>query len=189
MLVLTKFIGKGATRICFEHPDRPDKCVKVAVRCKDNAVLENELKTYACVKTDLNEYIPEYEPALAETNLGKGLVCELLRDDDGAYSKTLNYYLTNGLLDDEIISQLWHFSYCLVEHGVFFYDFNLKNFIIQVRNGRKFLRYADLKSFGNYRSWTFLKLEKILTPLAEYLMVRRLKRLFNLLGIPLCPGF
>lgn len=185
MLRLSKFIGKGATRICFEHPEDPNKCIKVAVRPKDNAVLEKELKTYFLVRLYIEEYLITYDHKPVDTNLGKGLVCELLRDDDGSYSKSLDYYLSKGPLDDEIVSQIWHFSYSLVEHDVFFYDFNLKNFIVQIKGGHKFLHYTDLKSFENYKSWTFLKLEKIIMPLARYLMIKRLKRLFDILEIPI----
>lgn len=39
------------------------------------------------------------------------------------------------------------------------------------------------KSYENNKSWTFLKLEKIFTPLAERIMIRRLKRLYKMLGI------
>lgn len=80
MLELTKFINKGETRICFEHPLNNDKCV-------------------------------------------------------------------------------------------------LKNFVVQIKDGRKNLYYTDLKSLNNYKSWSFLKLEKIIPSLAKYLMVRRIKRL------------
>lgn len=184
MLILTKFVGKGATRICFEHPDYFDKCVKIAVRFKDNYLLVRELRTYSYIKMDLGDYLIDYEPQLVDTNQGKGLVCSLLRDDNGEFSKTLDYYFSKKMLHNDIISQLWHFAYCLIERDIFFYDFNLKNFVVQIKNGQYKLFYTDLKSFEKNKSWTFLKLEKVITPLARYIMIRRLKRLFSFLGIP-----
>lgn len=181
MLILTKFIGKGATRLCFEHPADANKCVKVAAHNKDVYLLEQELFVHSCVKSYLGSYVVDYEPDLVDTNLGKGLVCELLRDDCGGYSETLS----RNNLDKEVISELWGFTYHLLEHDIFFYDFNLKNFVIQIKNGQKNLRYTDLKSFMNYKSWAFLKLEKLITPLACHLMIRRLKRLFASLDIPM----
>ena len=132
---------------------------------------------------EVQQSLDSVENEIISTNQGPGLVCELLRDDNGSYSKSLYYWLFQNKIDYEIISQLWHFSYCLIEHDIFFYDFNLKNFIIQKRNNHKFLYYTDLKSFENYKSWTFLKLEKIITPLARYLMIKRLRRLFKTLKI------
>lgn len=183
MLVLSKFIGKGATRICFEHPLYSDKCVKVMARSKNEGQLFRELQVYSLVKGYLSEYLPNYESRLVKTSLGNGLVCDLLRDDDGSCSKTLSAYLAAGAVDEELVSQLWHFSYCLVEHDLFFYDFNLQNFIVQMRDGHKRLLFTDLKSYNNYKSWTFLKLEKLVVPLARRLMMHRMKRLFRMLGI------
>ncbi len=182
-MILTKFVGKGATRICFEHPDNSNKCVKVAVRFKDNHLLYEELKTYSYIRMHLEDYLIDYEMQLVDTNQGKGLVCSLLRDDDGAFSKTLDYYVAKGDVHEETVSQLWHFAYSLIEHDIFFYDFNLKNFVIQIKNGKQKLFYTDLKSFEKYKSWTFLKLEKLIPPLARYIMIRRLKRLFAILHI------
>lgn len=180
MLKLTKFIGKGATRICFEHPKFPDKCVKIVVRFKDFKLLERELAAYHAVQNDLREYIIEYDNHLVETNLGYGLVCKTLRDDGGEYSKSLNYYLNNHCLTVDLRRQLYNFIYNLVEHDLFFYDFNLQNFVVQIQDGKHRLYYTDLKSFNNYKSWTFLKFEKIFTPLARYLMCRRIKRLLQI---------
>lgn len=179
MLVLQKFIGKGATRICFEYPGRPDRCVKVAVRCRDAAKLETELAAYCSVRSYLGEFIPVYESPLVDTNLGKGLVCELLRDDDGNCSKTLADCRSTGGVAAELISQLKFFGYHLISHDLFFYDFNLQNFMVQIKNGKPYLKYTDLKSFNNYKSWTFLKLEKLLPPLARHLMIRRLNRILS----------
>ncbi len=182
MLILRDFIGKGATRLCFAHPSCSQKCVKIVSRSKDAHLLEEELRTYSFVKTYLNEYIPEYDRELVDTNFGKGLVCELLKDDDGMCSKTLGDYCRDRSVVSEIVGQLWHFAYCLAEHDIFFYDFNMKNFVVQRKNGKLCLRFIDLKSYNKYKSWMFLRLEKVVTPLARYLMLRRLKRLFSVLG-------
>ncbi|MBR5154611.1 MAG: hypothetical protein IKW58_02690 [Alphaproteobacteria bacterium] len=177
----TKFISKGATRICFEHPYCENLCVKVVVRSKDDGILFRELRTYNEIKYELKDYLVWHENEVVDTIWGKGVVCKLLKDDSGEYSKTLNYY--KNKIDREIISQLYHFAYKLVEHNIFFYDFNLNNFTIQVSNGRKKLYYTDIKSFENYKPITFFRLEKLLTPLAKYLMLRRLYVLFRALEI------
>lgn len=183
MLELSKFIGKGAKRMCFEHPDDSNKCVKVVVRSCDEHLLYRELNTYLFVKPILGEYIVVYETELMDTNLGKGLVCQLLRDDGGEYSKSLLYYVREKKVDSEILNQIQYFAGCLVEHEVFFYDFNLQNFIVQIKDGRKCVYYTDLKSFEKYKAWTFLRLETVFTPLSRYCMKRRLLRLFDKLGL------
>ncbi len=185
MLNLQKFIGKGSSRICFEHPDDPNKCVKIALKPQNETQLFVELKAYKQAAPYLGDYIIHYEPNLVSTNLGRGLVCELLRNDDDTFAKPLTAYVGHLPLDAEIVEQLWNFSYCLLAHDIFFYDFNLQNFVVQLTDGHPKLRYIDIKSFNNYKSWTFLKFEKLCAGLARYLMLRRLKRLFKTLQIPL----
>lgn len=182
MLELSKFINKGETRICFEHPYDKNKCVKVASRLKNEKILEKEINNYFRVKNELSGHIVDYEAKLVRTNLGKGVVCALLRDDNGKTSKTLAEYLKQNNFDECLSCQLLHFIYCLLEHDIYFYDFNLKNFMVQIKNGQKILYYTDLKSLNNYKSWTFLKLEKIVPSLAKYLMLRRINRLLKYLN-------
>lgn len=177
MLELTKFINKGETRICFEHPLNNDKCVKVALKHKNEKDLLKEICNYFMVKNELSDHIVCYESQCVQTNFGKGVVCDLLRDDNGKISNSLAAFLQDNGLDQELSDQLYHFIYCLLEHNICFYDFNLKNFVVQIKDGRKNLYYTDLKSLNNYKSWSFLKLEKIIPSLAKYLMVRRIKRL------------
>ncbi len=178
MLELTKFIAKGATRLCFEHPENKNLCAKVYVRFKDEKLLKRDLQVYSYVKDELKDYVVYHQEQIVQTNLGKAIIAKLLRDDDDSYSKTLNYYYEHNIIDAEIISQLYHFAYKLVEHDIFFYDFNLNNFTIEAKNGKKKLYYTDIKSFERYKSWGFLKLEKIVPFIARYIMKKRLKRLF-----------
>ncbi|MBE6453168.1 MAG: hypothetical protein E7012_06760 [Alphaproteobacteria bacterium] len=183
MLVLKVLIGHGATRYCYLHPDKDDKCVKILKKSNNIQIMKRELQTYLNVKSTLNDLLPEYENTLVKTDKGMGVVCELLKDDDGQLSKPIFYYIKDGKVDEDIISELYYFVYQLMEHDLYFYDFNLKNFVIQIKNGHKKLKYIDLKSYDNNKSWTFLKLEKIFDPLAKIIMQRRLQRLFKMLGI------
>lgn len=183
MLELKNFIAKGATRICFQHPKDENLCIKVVVRFKEIDVLSKELKVYNYIKQELKDCIVEYQNQLVDTNLGKGIVLSLLRDDDNSYSKTLNYYHKTNNIDKEIISELYHFAYKLIAHDIFFYDFNLNNFTIQIRNNKKKLYYTDLKSFESYKSWGYLKLEKIIPSLARHIMKKRLHKMFKSLNI------
>jgi len=183
ILILKDLIGKGATRECYLHPTDANKCVKIPIKCNNTKTLTRELKYYFIIKSTINEFIVEYDQTLVETNKGLGLVCELLKDDNGKLSKPITFYINNGTIDKELQSEFHYFVYQLIEHKLYFYDFNLKNFVVQIKNGKKNLKYIDLKSYDNNKSWTFLKLEKIISPLAEKIMIRRLKRLYKMLGM------
>lgn len=183
MLTLTKFISKGATRICFEHPVDAMKCVKVAIRFSDSYLLEKEIKTYLSIRYYVGEYLPKYDLTLVDTTCGKGIVCQLLRDDNGEYSKSLEYYIRKKQITENLKIQILGFTYNLVEHDIFFYDFNLRNFVVQIKRGESRLYYIDLKSFDSYKPWTFLHLEKISNTIARRIMAHRLKRLLMMIGI------
>ena len=85
----------------------------------------------------------------------------------------------------ELKTELDFFVYNLIQHDLFFYDFNLKNFVIQIKNGKKKLKFIDLKSFESNKSWSFLKMEILIPQLARTIMIRRIKRLYQMLGIEL----
>ncbi len=178
-------IGNGATRECYLHPHDSTKCVKVLLK-KSSATmsaLKSEIKHYAHIKSILGDYVVEYDRQLVQTNKGPGLVCELLREPDGSFSPSLAQYLLKQTFDDDLQMQLNNFARTLIQNKLFFYDFNAKNFVIQVVDGRKKLKYVDLKSFNNSKTWKALRMEKLIPPLGNMKMVRRLKRLYKQLGL------
>ena len=183
MLILTDFIGKGSSRICFKHPTDAGKCVKIPTRFKEAKSFDREIAAFYAAKAVLSDFCAEQAPFAADTNLGKGLVCEAFCDDDGTPSKPLGHFIENGRLDSEVAEQLNFFAYNLLAHDLFLYDFNMNNFVVQIKNGKKRLKYVDMKSFCRYKGWCFLKLENVFAPLARLLMKRRLKRLFRQCGL------
>lgn len=179
MLVLEKRIGLGAVRECYEHPTDKTKCVKVLLSHAGLSVFEKEFKNYSAVKDVLKDFVISCEKELTETNKGPGMICDLITDDDGKISQMIFKYK----MDAEIKEKLDSFVRLLLKHNLFFYDFNMNNFIIQVKDGKKNLKYIDLKSFRHYKSWCFLKLESVFDSLARIIMIRRLKRLYKDLGL------
>ncbi|MDD4556446.1 MAG: YrbL family protein [Alphaproteobacteria bacterium] len=181
MLILENCIGNGAVRECYIHPFDKSKCVKVLSSSKDYRILKREIKYYPYIQAILGDFIVEYENELVQTNKGLGLVCELLRDDNDELSKPISSYK----MDKELKTELDFFVYNLIQHDLFFYDFNLKNFVVQIKNGEKKLKFIDLKSFESNKSWSFLKMEILIPQLARTIMIRRIKRLYQMLGIEL----
>ncbi len=178
MLVLKDLINQGASRACYLHPKDDAKCVKVAlIPGREIENMRREIKAYNSVRSVIGDYLVAHEECLVETNLGKGVVCDLLIDDDGEYSRDFHHYQKNGLLTDEILGQLHDFFASLLKNNIFFYDFNYKNFLVWCRNGRKYLKYADMKSYNNSR--TLIKVEKFVPMVAKYKMKRRIIRFYS----------
>lgn len=179
MLILKKKVGVGAVRECFEHPTDKGKCVKVLLENADPSVFRKEFEIYSAVKDVLNDFIVSCEKEPVETDKGTGMVYDLLTDDDGEVSKMIFDYKN----DADIKRELDSFADRLLKNNLFFYDFNVNNFRIQIKDGKKKLKYIDLKSFRRYKSWCFLKLENVFDCLARIIMKRRLKRLYRDLGL------
>lgn len=184
MLHLTELIGHGATRESYRHPLDRNKCVKILIGKDDPEYLKHEIKHYPRLKKILGDFIVQYDTALVDTDKGSGLVCELLQDDNGELSQSLNIYKVLHGLDADIKNQLDRFVSILLKHNLFFYDFNMKNFVVQIKNGTQQLKYIDLKSYRSNKSWAFLKLESFVHPFARIIMLRRLKRLYQVLDLP-----
>lgn len=179
MLRLEHFLGKGATRLCFYHPETPDKCVKVAMRYKNIPQLQDELAAVKACRPALNNYLPEYEDTLIKTTLGPGLVCELIRDDNGELSPSLASFCMNKPVNKRFLAQIAIFAKTIVENKIPLYDFNPENFVVQHKNGRHILKLTDLKTYNHYKPWTYLGLERLIPAISMLIVKRRLKRLID----------
>ena len=180
MLKLQKEIDRGATRICYGHPDTPNLCVKVYIDAnKKLNEIQQEINIYKALKEQLAAYLCFYKNELVETDKGVGLVCELLRDDNGQISQSL--VKCKRPLTPEIIAQIHNFTDTLIKEKIYFYDFNIKNFALQIKNGKPQLKYIDLKSYNKYKPWTYLHLEKIIPYLAQRALRQRIKKFYTLL--------
>lgn len=170
-------ISTGA-RECYYHPDNPNLCVKVPLRQSDAAyVLQRELDTYEQVKDALHDFVIPYEHDLVDTNRGLGMVCHVLRNEDGTIAKSLCDYILVGGVTEDMINQIRRFYHVCMQHGLYFYDLNGKNFLIQEYAGEQNVKYIDLKSYRRMQSP--LQIDNIFPFLGGMKMRRRMKRLFK----------
>ena len=179
MLYLEHFLGMGATRLCFYHPEDAGKCVKVAMRYRNRPALQQELKAVGVCIPYIGPYLPEYHPELIETNLGPGLVCEIIKDDGGTPSLPLSHYVLSNTLTEDAFSQLTEFKKIMETNHIPLYDFNPNNFLIQIKEGRQVLRITDLKTYNQYKPYTYLRLERHIPAISRSIVRRRLNKLFT----------
>ncbi len=178
MIKLNKMIGYGAVRACYEHPQNQRLCIKVFLK-QGNAKksFTDEINLYKKLKDTLSPYLCRYEEQLVETDKGIGMVTELLRDSDLTISKPLAHCTKTP----EIKAQIDDFCQRLIDNDIFFYDFNLQNFVIQKLAGKTQLKFIDMKSYRRYKPWTYLGLEKFVPYFARRAMKQRIKKLNQLL--------
>lgn len=91
----TYFIGKGAHRECYRHPENKNLCIKI-IASGHTKESEREKKYYKHLeKRGISwEMIPQYHGDI-QTTLGQGSVFDLILDQDASISKTLGYYLSS----------------------------------------------------------------------------------------------
>ncbi len=98
MLQLTSDpIGRGRERACYVHPDDPMRAIKIPGDAS-SPQSRREIAFYRKLErrgVDYSAYIPRFH-GLCETNLGTGIVVDLVRDYDGQVSRALNQYLAAG---------------------------------------------------------------------------------------------
>jgi len=88
----TAFIGEGSHRVCYEHPEDLNLCIKIGEI--DSIESTRERECYKILeKREISWDALSLFHGLVETNLGTGALCELVRDYDGSISKSLEYYL------------------------------------------------------------------------------------------------
>ena len=183
MLQLEKIIGKGASRTCYEHPENKNLCIKIYnKKGYGEKELEEEIKIYQTVKEKLTPYLCQYEEKLISTNQGLGLATEIIRDDTGEISLPLAK--KHAYVREEFYKQLDDFCNRLLQNKIYFYDFNVANFVVQEKDNHQYLKYIDLKSYKRYKPWTYLKLEKIIPYFAQIALKQRIKKLYNILKRP-----
>jgi hypothetical protein len=127
---LTPF-ANGGNRLCFIHPDDSRLCIKVArpgfspaekrsrkkfpktlkpLRSFDDSQIEHDVLTK--IQNTLGDEVLEFIPrsfGMIETDMGPGIVTNLVVDDEGKISVTLLQYLWEKGLDEPIQKSLNHF--------------------------------------------------------------------------------
>lgn len=84
----TLFIAKGRDRACYRHPLEPSLCIKVALRPEKQSVREKAYFEFLRKRDTDTTALCTYQ-GMAETNLGKGHLFELARNQDGTLAPTL----------------------------------------------------------------------------------------------------
>ena len=99
MLEASRFVGKGLHRECYIHPENEQLCVKVVV-AGDQSESRREQKYYKLLQRRQIcwDILPRFH-GLVDTNKGSGAIFDLIRDDNGEVSNTLEYYLSAEQLD------------------------------------------------------------------------------------------
>jgi hypothetical protein len=169
-------ISRGTLRASYLHPENYNLIIKVSADGQDSGIQANqkELKGYHRLVRNHGhlDYISHCH-TIIETSLGPGLLCDCIRDEDGAVSKTIwDLVIYQDSCDIDYLQRVAEkFCELLIERDIFLFDINLKNIAMKRLDDGTYQPYAiDLK--GPYDNSEFLGLSSHI----KFLGRRKLKR-------------
>lgn len=126
-------IARGRERTCFRHPQDPAKIIKVSAG-SETTQSTREIKFFEDLeRAGLSDYshLPRYHGTV-ETNLGQGLVLELVCDHDGDISRSLEWYIDDGMTIAEAEEHLEQLHRYLLDNRIIFnHDLCCANLLLQ----------------------------------------------------------
>ena len=171
MLQITKEpIGRGKERACYVHPDDPRKAIKISMG-EINKKSKCEIKFYRKLKKrgGVDEkHIPKFY-GLCRTNLGQGIVVDLIRNYDGEVSRPLNWYLAHGCQIEEFEPYLDELKHSFLQNLIIFnHDMTIGNLLVQKFSTRK-TRLVAIDGLGDVTALNWLDF-------FPYLVQRKIRR-------------
>lgn len=154
MLTLTEehYIGEGAHRIVYQHPDDPAKCIKIP---KPNAVKDPnhcDQRYYELLnkhgKVNTQSLLPQYYGPV-NTNKGTGNLYQRIINADGTPAVSLNRYLIEKkLTDKEIAMFIQRISRTLIKYNLRLHDKNPEN-VLLAKDHKGELKVYVIDGFGS----------------------------------------
>jgi len=126
-------IGRGKERACYVHPEDPRKAIKISTG-KISTQSRREIKFYRGLEKRggvTDKHIPNFY-GLCDTNLGQGIVVDLIRNYDGEISRPLNWYLAQGFPIGEFEPYLDELKQSFLQNLIIFnHDLTIGNLLVQ----------------------------------------------------------
>jgi hypothetical protein len=126
-------IGTGRERACYVHPEDPRLAIKMPMGEVSDQT-QRDLKFYRTLKKRGIKgipHVPDYH-GLCETNLGRGIVVDLVRNYDGEISRPLNWYLAQGVPIEEFDQFLQELKQSFLQNLIIFnHDMTIGNLLFQ----------------------------------------------------------
>ncbi|MBC7192120.1 YrbL family protein [Marinobacter sp.] len=172
-LVLTghKPFAQGGNRLCFVHPEAPERCIKIR---RPDFSLEDLRRSKGFPKNlrplkSFDDNLEEWHVintiagrvgarafehiyrcfGFVDTDLGKGLVSELIRDHDGAISQTLKKYLWDHGLTEECQTAINTLCRFWKQEVIPSRDLLLHNIVVQQSQPGKINRLVVIDGLGS----------------------------------------
>lgn len=180
-------IAESKTRHCYLHPDTPDKVIKIIVDLKEQKKrIDSNIKEWRyyqrLIKMPISlDFIPDYY-GFVNTNKGRGLVSECIRDFDGSISVRLQEVVSHRVNYNlsQIEDKLEKLSRFIINNNIQLFDLNRYNILIQVLEDGSYNPVSiDLK--GPYNNYEFIPFSTYIPYFSRLKLERRGKRLMDII--------
>ena len=210
----TEPFAKGGNRLCYVHPDKPDCCVKVR---RPDFPLEERRRKKGFPKnlrplSSFDDNLEEFKVmtglgrhygncvfrhisrcfGFADTDMGKGLVSELIRDGDGRVSQTLKKYIWDFGMTSVVEQKINELTDFWRELRIPSRDLLLHNIVVQCGEEGRILRLVVIDGLGSSGVLplrvlpVFFQDRRITSKIVN--MEKRIQRLLNERGERSFPG-
>ena len=127
-------VGIGTNRACYKHPYDINKCIKVTIS-GDYRESNKEKKYYTFLnKRKVSfDFVAQYY-GVVETDLGEGLVFELITDYTGKVSKPISFYFNADDDSDQLLiitKKLIELKKYLIKEKIIVKDLSFVNILYQ----------------------------------------------------------
>ncbi|MCA1787554.1 MAG: hypothetical protein LC657_16395 [Desulfobacteraceae bacterium] len=176
-------INQGRTRACYRHPSDRGLVIKVPVGDKKEQNRSNIKELYgyqALMREQIDLFCISHCYGFVSTSLGRGLVCDCIRDDDGAISKTIWDIIVYQEVCDVAYIQKVTDDFCrfLIQRDTRLFDLNLKNIVLRLQNDGSYQPFAiDLK--GRFDNKEAIPVSRYFSYFAKKKMIRRTRQLIE----------
>jgi hypothetical protein len=131
--IISEPIGTGRERACYVHPEDPRLAIKMPMGEVSDQT-KRDLRFYRGLKKRGVKGIPHIPGfhGLCDTNLGRGIVVDLIRNYDGEISRPLNWYLAQGVPIEEFDQFLEELKQSFLNNLIIFNnDLTIGNLLFQ----------------------------------------------------------
>ena len=131
-------IGTGRERACYVHPEDPRLAIKMPMGEVSDQT-QRDLKFYRKLKKRGIKGIPHLPDfhGLCDTNLGRGIVVDLIRNYDGEISRPLKWYLAQGVPIEEFNEFLEELKQSFLQNLIIFnHDMTIGKLLFQRPSSR-----------------------------------------------------
>ena len=162
--------ARGGNRLCFVHPDNPNRCIKVRrpdftlADCRRKKGFPKNLRPLSYFDDNREEFKVmvalehQYGEALFDhisrcygfenSDMGRGLVSELIRNSDGCISQTLKKYIWDHGMDDLVQKAVRVLADFWLEECIPSRDLLLHNIVVQM-SGEQIDRLVVIDGLGS----------------------------------------